>query len=150
MSWLPVNLRNSLGRKPSRFVSSPERLPWSSQTSQRGPKLYKLPSPEVSQAFLSSSTQPVAIRRQFPSSKASTWLSSCWRLRGLWLGCAKLGDYSPCLLRWLDERPGLLCALSAKWRNGVVTQLNANTSPQCCTGLLFLDAPTCAVAISWE
>ena len=41
--WLPVNLRNSLGRRPSRFVSGLGRLPSSSQTPQRGPKLYKLP-----------------------------------------------------------------------------------------------------------
>ena len=56
-------------RKPSRFVSSLERLPWSSQTSKRGPELYKISSPGVSQAFLRSSTQP--IWRQFPS-RAST------------------------------------------------------------------------------
>ena len=38
------HLRNSLGRKPSRFVSSLECFPWSSQKSQRGPGHNMLPS----------------------------------------------------------------------------------------------------------
>ena len=40
---VPVNLRNSLGRKPSRFVSSLEHLRWSSQTTPeaRGPSILR-------------------------------------------------------------------------------------------------------------
>ena len=77
------NLKNSLGRKSTRFVPSLGPLPWSSHTSQRGPKLYKLPSPVVSQVFLRSSTQPVAIWRQFPS-RASACLSvTTWKLEVL-------------------------------------------------------------------
>ena len=61
------HLRNSLGRKPPRFVSSPECCPLGSKTSRRGPELYKLTSPISSQVSLRSSTQPVALRQQFPS-----------------------------------------------------------------------------------
>ena len=99
------HLRNSLQRKPSRFVSGLERLPWSSQTptsprstvfcviwdcisssssSQRGPKLYKLPSPEVSQVFLRLSTQPVAIWRKFSSRASTSFSLTTWKL-GVWL-----------------------------------------------------------------
>ena len=50
----------------------PRVLPWSSVAPRRGPELYKLSSPEVSHVvLLRSSTQPVAIWRQFPS-RAST------------------------------------------------------------------------------
>ena len=103
------HLRNSLGRKPSRFVSSLECLPWSSETSRRGPELYKLPSPEVSQVLLRSSTQPVAIWRQFPS-QASTCFSLTTRklevlaaptlLRSLSQNCSEAADAPPHRCPW--------------------------------------------------
>ena len=83
MSWLPVKLRNSLGRKPSRFVSIPMRLPWSLPASQRGSKLFKLPLPEVSQVLLRSSTQPVGIWRQFPSPASTCFSLATWKLEVL-------------------------------------------------------------------
>ena len=103
------HLRNSLGREPSRFVSSLEYLPWSSGTSRRDPELYKPPSPEVSQALLRSSTQPVAIWRQFPS-QASNYFSLTARklevlatpslLRSLSQNCSKAAEAPPRRCPW--------------------------------------------------
>ena len=103
------HLRNSLRRKPSRFVSSLERLPWSSKTSQRGPELYKPPSPGVSHIFLRSSTQPVVVWRQF-SSQASTCfslktsklgvLAAPASLRSLLQNCSKAADSPPHRCPW--------------------------------------------------
>ena len=83
MSRLPANLRNSLGRKSSLFASSLGRLPWSSQTSQRGPKLYKLPSLEESQVLFRSSTRLIAIWRQFPSQASTCFSLVTWKLEVL-------------------------------------------------------------------
>ena len=112
------HLKNSLGRKPSRFVSSLWRLTWSSQTSQRGPKLYKPPSPEVSQVFLRSSTQPVGVWRQFISRASTCFSLATWKLevlaapafiRSLSQNCSEAADAQPHRCSWAHVN---ICSLA--------------------------------------
>ena len=102
---------NFVWRKPSRFVSSLERFPRRSETSRRGPELYKLTSPRFLQVLLRSSTQPVAILRQFPS-RAPTCFSPTARkleilampsfLRNLSQNCSEASDAPSHRCPWVN------------------------------------------------
>ena len=108
------HFKNSLGRKPSLFVSSPENFALELANIAERPEAHKPPSPEVSQVFLRSSTQSVAIWRQFPSHASTCFslttgklavLAAPAFLRSLSRSCSEAADATPHRCPWAHIEP---------------------------------------------